>query len=351
LTNNNSNNKQKETVVVDKKAGGREYYELNPRFKKENQVFLDNPIYFLYDYTEDGRQVRNSNPTKKPWPYPKPTEQYRYEKFISEITDPSTGKFHTPRDNDGQKLELPYNKPPAGYIITDIIRIRTSSNGKQYLTTLGTFYGHSGTGTPIFCPAHQPEKWTRTLFSMEREYDSQTKSFYNVNKGPRGIKTEYDLEFNTKNLDMLLKNTTGFNNNIPSELFPLDESRFRNNANFYVKEESRGGTGILVNAFKIFSIEETVRLFKQRSFNDLYHGSYYPKAIIEERMLRNMAGSSSSSTTSDGSSSNSSSSSNNNNNNSYTMTPNYGTAKGLLEENINQEGVQTYHQKNTGYIG
>lgn len=148
---------------------------------------------------------------------------------------------------------------------------------------------------------------------------------------------------------MLLKNTTGFNNNLPSELFPLDASRFCNYANFYVKEESRGVTGVPVNFFKVFSMEETVRLFKQRSFNDLYHGSYYPKAIMEERRLRSMAGSSNSSS-SDGSSSSGSSSSNNNNN-SYTMTPNYGTAKGLLEENINQEGVQTYHTTNTGYIG
>jgi len=47
---------------------------------------------------------------------------------------------------------------------------------------------------------------------------------------------------------------------------------------------------------------------------------------------------------------NSSATSLHNNNHSYTLTSNYVTAKGLLDKNINQEPVQTYHEKNTGYI-
>jgi hypothetical protein len=39
------------------------------------------------------------------------------------------------------------------------------------------------------------------------------------------------------------------------------------------------------------------------------------------------------------------------NNPGYTLTTNYGKPKGLLDENINQKGVQRYHDKNTGYIG
>ncbi len=366
-----TNNKQKEIITDNKKGdnnnNNNDFYELNPRFKKEEQVFVDNPVHLLYDYMDDGRQVRKSNPIKKPWPRQKPTEQYRYERFITEITDPSTGKFHPPRNDEGQKLELPYNKPPAGYIITNIIRNRDPrKNGKEYLTTIGTFYGHTGTGTPIFCPAQQPERWTRSLFKIERDYDSQTKSFYTINHGPSSTNVEFDLEFTQENLDALLKNTVGFNNNIPSELFPNDVPRFGSYPSFYIREEGRDRSGILVNGYKIFSIEETVRLFKTRSFNDLYQGSYYPKAIMEERRLRTIAdnitnntnnnpaattsASSSASSGSNAAGSSNTNTSNNNNSNNYTMTPNYGTAKGVLEENIDQEGVQRYHNKNTGYI-
>lgn len=181
-----------------------------------------------------------------------------------------------------------------------------------------------------------PECWTKTIFDTERRFDNRTRQMYQTVKGIRESITIYEVEYTPENVEKLYEKLD-FTSPYP--------------ANLLVKSERNG----MVVDVRASTVEESLRLFKDKSFEFLLESSYltpYQKQEIRNRGRaitggliepNGPTGQQQQSTTYYVPKTESS---------NYTVTANY-TEDNIIDGTIDpaEEGVKEYHSKNTGYIG
>lgn len=245
-------------------------------------------------------------------------------------------RISQPRDENNIPYEPEDGGPRARYIVQSIVRIKKLS-GQEYLYTIGTLKGYNALGEPVIRGIRMPECLTKTIFDTERRFDNKTRQMYQTVKGIRESITIYEMECSPENIDKLYEKID-FTSPYP--------------VNLLVKS-GRSGTVVDVRSS---TLEESLRLFKDKSFEFLLESSYltpYQKQEIKTRAKAITGGliepngptgqQQQQSTTYYVPKAESS--------NDYTVTSNY-TEDNIIDGTITDaDGVQTYHSKNMGYLG
>jgi hypothetical protein len=105
-----------------------------------------------------------------------------------------------------------------------------------------------------------PERWTRTNFLFKRIINEKTMSFDTVCEGPSSTEDVYELAFSPENVDKLMQKADP------------------ENVQFICKDDTTGDA----TQVKWSSIKESLRLFKEKSFESLMLGEYIPLPVREE---------------------------------------------------------------------
>ena len=321
-SNNKNNTKQQSVAEQEKKDDINKIVNFLSKYDKEKKLYEEAIIRDLY--SESGIRLKKETKT---WPRLKTTEERIWEKFMTTVCDVSTGTFWPQRDAQGNIIAKKDGRPNCDYYVHTIIRYRTVS-GEEFLFSQGNVIGYDAAGQEIREFISKPEAFQMTIFDIQKVYDQETKTFYETCKGVRETYDEYELKYTPENIQLLYEKR--------------DKSRKAQPFNFIVRDEQLG----MDVTVRWSSVQDTLKLFKEKEFDFLFNGNYIPTAIKEEMRIRTDA-----LTGDENMRPNKIDPATNPNNLGYTLTSNYRTAKWLLEENINQEGVGRYHDKNTDYIG
>jgi hypothetical protein len=146
----------------------------------------------------------------------------------------------------------------ARYVIKVITRIKVGKN--EYLCSKGNLMGFSAAGEPTNLWITYPERWSKTNFTFKRIINEKTMSFDTVCEGPSGTEEVYELPFSAEAVDKLMEKA--------------DEE----NVQFIVKDNTTGDA----SQVKWSSLKESLRLFKEKSFDSLMMGEYIPLPVREE---------------------------------------------------------------------
>ena len=259
-TKNSSNNKQqlekKDDININK------IVNFLSKYDKEKKLYEKAIIRDLY--SESGRRLRNQTRT---WPRMKETTEVVWEKFLTTVSDVSSGTFWPPRDSQGNIIPKNDGRPNCDYYVHTIIRFRTIS-GEEFLYSQGYVIGYDAAGSEVREFISKPEAFQMTIFDMQRVYDQETKTFYETCKGPREVYDEYELLFRPENVQMLYEKR--------------DKSRKAQQFQFIVKDEQSG----MDVSVRWSSVEDSLKLFKEKDFKYLFEGNYIPQAIKEEMRAR-----------------------------------------------------------------
>ena len=169
---------------------------------------------------------------------------------------------------------MPDNGASCRHVIHTIIRIRTL-DGSEKLYSLGELIGYDGASIRRSMGCNKPEVWEAVKFGYEKTYNQKTRRFDIHTTGPIGNETKYLLDFNQENFDSLYSKTWDGKN----PYFKPNRRNSNKRVTLIVKDEQSG------IAIEIFwqSLERSIELFKTKSFDELFTGSYLPLAVREER--------------------------------------------------------------------
>jgi hypothetical protein len=241
-----------------------DYFEFAPRWSLEKAEYEKAKIIPIDEKPESRfnprdkqtvlRRAGDLGEAEAHWPRMVPTEEIIYYQFLDKITN-SNNKFHPARDEDRRPLP----KTGAMHAITDIIRLKTEES--EFLLSKGYVIGHDAAGEELDHPLPWPERWFKTIFSWQSEYDSRSKGFVKRCLGPMGIETQYLLEFTKENAKKLF------------------DSKFSDHVNFIVKQEGSDEAKRVepdVNALKTFE------RFSNNTFDYLWNADYIPAPVKAE---------------------------------------------------------------------
>ena len=166
------------------------------------------------------------------------------------------------------------NGASCRHIVNTIISIETV-DGSEKLYSLGELIGYDGASIRRSMGCNKPEVWEAVKFGFEKSYNQKTRRFDIHTTGPIGNETKYLLDFNQENFDSLYAKTWDGKN----PYFKPNRRNSNKRVILIVKDEQSG------IAIEIFwqSLERSIELFKTKSFDELFTGSYLPLAIREER--------------------------------------------------------------------
>jgi hypothetical protein len=195
------------------------------------------------------------------WPRIKPVDQIGYEEhFLDKIVDPETGYYYPKRDSEGKPVKTTPDNIPK-HTVNTIIRLKRKDN-TEVLLSKGNLTGYDGFGEPIRHYVPWPERWDKTHFNFEKDFDPKRKAIVKNCTGPGLVETIYTLEFNEANL---------------KELFDKRES---DDISFVVKDER---TGIPKQVSPEPNINDTFKLFL-KPFSFLYNAEYIsPEMKVQYR--------------------------------------------------------------------
>ena len=211
--------------------------------------------------------LRNQTRT---YPRYKTTDELIYEDFYSKVCDVSTGTFWARKDSHGNIIPKKDGRPNCDYYVSTIIRLRTMS-GDEFLYSQGNIIGYDAAGQECRLFISKPEAYLMTLFDMHRVYDNETKIFYETCRDPMETYDEYELPFSPKNVQLLYEKRNRSRNAKPIQ--------------FIVKDEQTGMDVVV----RWSSVEDTLKLFKEKDFLYLYNGNYIPQPVKEEMRIRAQA--------------------------------------------------------------
>ena len=239
-----------------------DYFDFCPRWSMEKAEYEKAVIKSVDEKPESrfktDKQVRRAGDIGEPldhWPRLVPTEETVYYQFIDKIS--SKDKFHPPRDEDRR----PIKNTGAMHAITDIIRLKTGEDKKEFLLSKSYIIGHDAAGEEVTFYLPFSERWFKTLFSWTNEYSNSKKSFDKICLGPSGTETVYMLPFNKENAKQLF------------------DQRANDLVNFIVKEE------ISDEARRVepdVNVQKTFERFANNSFDFLWTGQYIPVQVRAE---------------------------------------------------------------------
>lgn len=192
MTSKTSNNqKQEEQNTLE---------SINAKWAIEQKYFNEttpNPVVF-YDL-----EKRRSRTEYLPWPRTKPVEQIGWEKFLTKILDPKTGKPYEEHDTKNREVQQPDGLGPVRHYVRQITRYQ-DYNQKEYILTNGVIYGFSAIGKCESYPIHKSESYQKTIFDSRKTYDNKTQSFSEVTTGVLSAQETYTLPFSHENLDQII---------------------------------------------------------------------------------------------------------------------------------------------------
>jgi hypothetical protein len=244
-----------------------DFYEFWPRWSLEKAEYdkakitsVDEKPQSRYTMNGDNKQVLRRaagdlGEAMTTWPRLQTTEETTYHQFIDSIVDSKQNKFYPARDEDRRPLP----KSGAMHAITDIIRLKTEES--EFLLSKGTIIGHDAAGEEVDFHLPWPERWFKTLFNWQNEYDNRSKGFIKRCLGPKGIEVQYTLPFTKENAKSLF------------------DSRASDLVNFVVKQENSGEVKMVerdVNALKPFE------RFANNTIDYLWSAEYIPLPVRQE---------------------------------------------------------------------
>ena len=243
-------------MVFKKNKQDIETEEVSIRDKMQVQDFMPGWAKEENCFIEAGTvmDVKTGKMTDEHWPRLKPIEQIVYEQWLDKVVNQQSGKWNPKRDKDGNIVK----GTGATYLISVIYRLKIGK--EEFLLTKGFLKGYEVAGSEVVHWCTYPERWTRTLFNYKRTADEKTMSFQSHLLGPSGTETVYELPFSPQNVDKLWKQTD------------------KNNVQFVVKDLKTGESAEV----KWSSLEDTLRLFKEKSFQHLFSGDYIPAPVRAE---------------------------------------------------------------------
>jgi hypothetical protein len=230
---------------------------------------------FFPGFTLQQEQYNKVKTSKgKSWPRAESPLEKRYQTFVSDVVNPSNNCFYFPVDENNYSISMPDNGPACRHVVNTIIRIR-ALNGSEKLYSLGELIGYDGASIRRSMGCNKPETWESIKFGSEKSYNQKTRRFDVYTTGPIGNETKYLLDFNQDNFDKLYQKTWDGKN----PYFKPNRRNSNKRVNLICKDES---TGIAVDIWWS-TLERSVELFKTKSFDELFSGSYLPLAVREER--------------------------------------------------------------------
>lgn len=247
----------------------------NSQQQQPNQQNVNQFVDFFPGFKLQEEQYNKvKTPNGKSWPRAKSPLEYRYEQFISDCVNPNNNSFYMPLTEDNTPIKMIDQGPACRHVVNTIVRIRTFSN-EEKLYSLGQLIGYDGASIRRTMGCQKPEVVEVTKFGQDKRYNSRTRRFDIFCTGPNGIDTKYLLDFNQENFDLLFAKTWDGKN----PYFKPDRRNVSKRVTLIVKDEQSG------IAIEIFwqSLERSIELFKTRSFEELFSGSYLPLAVREER--------------------------------------------------------------------
>jgi len=240
IKSNDANLEQEETVRARDKVA----HDWMPYWSKEEDCFK---AAILTD-------PDTKKKTDQTFPRTTPPNQRAYESWLEKVVNVQTGEYYPERDIQGS----PIKNTGAKYVIKVITRIRVGKN--EFLCSKGRLEGFSASGEPVGRFISYPERWTRTNMKFTRIINEKTMSFDTLCEGPSGTEDVYELPFSTEAVDKMM------------------ESVENDNVSFIVKDDKTG------DAVKVewSSIKESLKLFKEKSFESLMMGDYIPLPVRQE---------------------------------------------------------------------
>lgn len=215
---------------------GRMKQQLLEKWKLEEQCFEDAVMKDV-----EGKEFK--------WPRNKPVDQIVFEKyFLDRVVDPDSGHYYPKRDKDGLPVKTPDN---PRYVVNTIIRIKRVDN-TEFLVSKGNLISYDGLGDEVKHFVSMPEKWLKTNFEYQKDWDPKRKMVVKNCTGPGSSETIYTLEFNEANLKSLF------------------DKRENDHIQWIVKEE-QNQTPKQVSPEP--NINDTFKLFL-KPFNVLYNAEY-----------------------------------------------------------------------------
>ena len=270
MTNNSKNNSNQQNQQKQQKDVN-QFVDFFPGFKLQQENFGKTSTSPTEQYDSKDKKTTI---VRKPFPYIRSVNERVYDRFITDVVDPSTNTFYPPRDDYGTPISQPDNGPNCRHIVHSIIRIRLV-DGSEKLYTLGQLIGYDSFGTRRSMSADFCETYQNVIFGKDRKYDSKSKKIITYTTGPVGMEIKYDLDYNAENVDMLFQRTDNGKN-------PYFKSSKKGNKRVVlIVKDAQSGTAIEVCWS---TLERSLELFKTKSFAELFNGSYLPPIVRQERM-------------------------------------------------------------------
>jgi hypothetical protein len=247
LNKNNSNQPNQQQT---------KYTEFIPGFAKRKEIFDKAP------------PLR----TGRKFPYIEEPLEISYHNFLKEVRNPADpdSTYYPPKDEKNNPVNLPNNENCKNVVLR-IIRHRLPSN-EERLTSVQQAIAYDYYGNKKVFTVDQPEKWNKPIFSTIRDYNHKKKMIETYSNGPTGAEEVFDMPFTPENVDKLYAQR------------PDGNPYFKPNARgfqrvlLYVKDHQNGGQ---VKEVFWSSIEDSLRIYKEMDFNNLWHQLYLPQAIRE----------------------------------------------------------------------
>lgn len=252
--------KLKEPIGTDTKADKpKPIIDFMEKWAKEEKCYKDAKVYdfITKKFVEDGG-LR--------W-FQKSTEQFAYERWLSDVVNQATGTFYQQRDEDG----IPIKGTGARHVISVIMRVR-DAKGAEYLLSKGKLIGYDAGGMRKEYSIARSEKWRNTVFLYRKNFNEKTGVVTVQTEGPSPADSHdvYEMPFNAENVRKLYEK--------------VEES----NCQFVVKDmitgeavdvpsrEDRRDPG---------SIKERLDLFTNKTFDYLFKAQQLPAPVkMEHRM-------------------------------------------------------------------
>lgn len=268
-TNKNNNNQPQQPQQRSVNNNNNQFVDFFPGFKIQQENFGKTSTSPTEQYDS---KAKKTTIVRKPFPYIRNLDERVYDRFITDVVDPSTNTFYPPRDDYGTPIPQPDNGPNCRHVVNSIIRIRLV-DGTEKLYTLGQLIGYDSFGTRRSMSADFRETYQNIIFGKDRKYDSKTKRIITYTTGPVGMEIKYDLDYNAENVDMLFQKTDNGKN-------PFFKSSKKGNKRVVlIVKDAANGTAVEVYWH---SPERSLELFKTRSFAELFNATYIPLPVRQE---------------------------------------------------------------------
>jgi hypothetical protein len=241
---NSNNNKKTES----KQETTRE--EFMPHFSKEKEPYK---TAFITD-------PETKKKTEQTFPRLISSLERAYLNWLEKVTNPKTGEYYSQRDSEGNRI----TGTTAKYAIKVIMRVRTRDK-KEHLVSKGYLRGFTAAGEPENRWIIGPEKWQKANMIFKRVINEKTLSFDTECQGVRNVEDQFELPFSPENIDKLMEQ---------AEPGPGGEA----DVQLIVKDEVSGDA----KEVKWSSPKESLRLFKEKSFESLMLGEYIPLPVRQE---------------------------------------------------------------------